>query len=376
MLVQTMYTVDWLKGIGATFAPKTPIAERGMAMLQVDVPEMSASTPAGRLLEKLRDTALEMGGTILLETPATELIVENGKVCGIRAASPDGDVEIRAQSVILACGSYPCNYEMVAEMIPELYDCYSSGSVSDTGDGIRMALDAGAALWEDQWVHPAWPSPTRTFIEKNPLATVFMDSSSPLDVAESSYYRLMVDKNGERFMNEAAHYSNQVLTMAYNGVQPYWSLYDNLDEQVTAIAESGLETGTVVKGNTIAEVAAAAGMDPAVLEATVKRYNELAEAGEDADFGKDADHLKPYGDGPFYLVQMIPASTDILGGVQTNYDQQVLDESGAVIDGLYAVGSMSNKQYYNQWYFSGSSLTFASTAGKIAGAHAAATLNK
>ncbi|MDR1210769.1 MAG: FAD-binding protein, partial [Spirochaetaceae bacterium] len=82
--------------------------------------------------------------------------------------------------------------------------------------------------------------------------------------------------------------------------------------------------------------------------------------------------LKALGNsGPFYLIETIPAGTDILGGVKTNYDQQVLRGNGSVIEGLYAVGSMSNRPYYNQYYFSGSALTFAATGGRIAGAHAA-----
>ena len=71
------------------------------------------------------------------------------------------------------------------------------------------------------------------------------------------------------------------------------------------------------------------------------------------------------------MIQIIPACSDTLGGVKTNSSRQVLREDGSVIEGLYAVGAMSNKYYYNQLYFSGSALTFSSTDGRIAGAHAA-----
>ena len=74
--------------------------------------------------------------------------------------------------------------------------------------------------------------------------------------------------------------------------------------------------------------------------------------------------------GPYYILQIIPSITDIMGGIKTNWDFQVLREDGSVIDHLYAIGSMTNRLYYNQWYVSGSFLTFAATSGKMAGAHA------
>lgn len=125
----------------------------------------------------------------------------------------------------------------------------------------------------------------------------------------------------------------------------------------------------MVKGSTIEEVAQTAGVDPVNLQKSVDAYNAAREAGEDGEFGKSAEYLdKPIGEGPYYMIQIIPACSDTLGGVKTNSSRQVLREDGSVIEGLYAVGAMSNKYYYNQLYFSGSALTFSSTDGRIAGA--------
>ena len=87
--------------------------------------------------------------------------------------------------------------------------------------------------------------------------------------------------------------------------------------------------------------------------------------------------MKAYGDvGPYYLVEMTPAGSDTLGGVKTNDNFSALNADGEVIDGLYAVGSMCYGVYYNQYYFSGSALTFAATSGRLAGAHAAQNLDR
>ena len=204
------------------------------------------------------------------------------------------------------------------------------------------------------------------------LANVFQENNSPIDESESSYYRLGANRRGERYQNEAGQYATQLLTLTYGGEHPYYALYDSLDERVTEIAESGLDCGAVIKGETLEELAQNAGFDKDTFLATVARYNEMCEKGVDDDFGKDAEHLKAVGEnGPYYLVEMCPAGSDTLSGVKTDANFRALNADGQPIEGLYAVGSMSLGIFYNQYYFSGSALTFSATSGRIAGADAA-----
>ena len=197
---------------------------------------------------------------------------------------------------------------------------------------------------------------------------------TPFDFSESSYHRLMVDMSDSRFLNEAEHYALQNIEFVKNDANwPFWAVYDGLNETAAAVAEDGLQTGTVVKGDTLEEAAKAAGIDPEAFIATVEKYNAICAKGEDDEFGKPASYLdKPIGsEGPYYLVQMVNSGADTLGGVKTSDNREVLREDGSIIDGLYAVGAMTNKYYYNQLYFSGSSLTFCTIDGRIAGQHAA-----
>ena len=374
-LIQTMFTVDWLQSFGASFTAKTSIPERGMAMLQADVPsDTSGGRAAAKVMNLLKEKAMEMGAEIYTETPATELIEEGGKVVGVRAEGPSSPVEVRAKSVILATGGFSCNEELVAELIPELKGLVTIASVGNTGDGIPMAEAVGAVTFEDAWVIPAWPSPSGAFLAVNKNAAVFQYSNSPIEgVAEPTYNRLMVDKDGNRFMNEAAHYALQIITMAKLQSGPYYAVYSGLEGTAKDIAESGLGSGAVFKGETLEEAAKAAGLNAENVLAAAAKYDEACAAGEDGEFGKTAEYLDhPVGEtGPFYLIEIVSACSDTLGGVKTNEHLQVIREDGSVIEGLYAVGSMNNKYYYNQLYFSGSALMFSSTDGRIAGAHAA-----
>lgn len=373
MLVETGNTLrSWQEQFGITYKVANPIEDTGMLILQSDIDGDPNATMAGRLIAHFAETATEKGATIVTNTAAHDLIMDGGKVVGVKATDEDGEIEVYGKNVILACGGFLANPEMVAEILPEIYSVTSISCVGNTGDGIGMALSAGAQLLEYPWINPCWIAPRQDFVNINPLANVFQENNSPIDESESSYYRLGVNSKGERYQNEAGQYATQLLTLTYGGEHPYYALYDNLDERVAEIAESGLDCGAVIKGETLEELAQNAGFDKDTFLATVARYNEMCEKGVDDDFGKDAEHLKAVGEnGPYYLVEMCPAGSDTLSGVKTDANFRALNADGQPIEGLYAVGSMSLGIFYNQYYFSGSALTFSATSGRIAGADAA-----
>lgn len=372
-LTQSVYTLDWLKSLGATFTPNEPIAARGVANVAVDIPSITEGTGASKLLAHLRSLSEKEGMVIRTDTRATELITDGDKIIGVRAESKTGPVEVYADQVILATGGYSESAEMLNRLIPGLPEVSSYASPGNTGDGIIMAEKVGAALYEDQWIHNGRPRCSSLMRANSMYCDVFMQYSSPIEGEEAyTHERLMVDCNGERFMNEGEPYSSQDMDMFRQNKAPYWSLYCDLSPVVTEVAEAGIACGEVIKANSISELAEQAGMDPAVLEATVARYREMIAKGEDTDFGKDPAYLLPISEeGPYYLVHILPGACDTLGGIKTNYDQQVLREDGSVIDGLYATGAMTNGVYYNQYYFSATQLTFGATTGKIAGENAA-----
>lgn len=377
-LVQSMFTINWLTSQGATVSPAFPISDRGMAMVSVDVESIPEGTPAGKLLTLLRDKCIDKGMQLYTDTRATELIVENGKVVGVRAETKTGELDVYADSVILSTGGYSENPALLNRLIPELPEVSSYASVGNTGDGLLMAEAIGAALYEDQWIHNGRPRCSALMHSQSMYCDIFMQAASPIaGLDETTYRRLVVDGDGNRFMNEAQAYSTQDMDMFKLNNAPYWCLYTDLSEKAAEIAEQGIDCGEVIKGDSIREVAEKAGMNADIFEATVNRYKEIVAAGEDTDFGKKAEYLIPISEtGPYYLVHILPGCCDTLGGVVTDANQHVLREDGSIIDGLYATGAMTNGAYYNQYYFSGSQLTFGATSGKIAGEQAANALNK
>ena len=332
-LVQSMFTIDWLIGQGATVIPYQGISDRGMAMVRLDVESIPEGTRAGKLLTLLRDKCIDKGMELYTDTRATELIVENDKVIGVRAETKTGELNVYADSVILSTGGFSENPALLNRLIPELPEVSSYASVGNTGDGLLMAEAIGAALYEDQWIHNGRPRCSALMHSQSMYCDIFMQDASPIaGLDETTYRRLVVDGDGNRFMNEAQAYSSQDMAMFKLNNAPYWCLYTDLSEKAAEIAEQGIDCGEVIKGNSIREVAEKAGMNADTFEATVNRYKEIVAAGEDTDFGKKAEYLIPISEtGPYYLVHILPGCCDTLGGVVTDANQRVLREDGSII---------------------------------------------
>ncbi|WP_299031983.1 FAD-binding protein [uncultured Anaerococcus sp.] len=107
----------------------------------------------------------------------------------------------------------------------------------------------------------------------------------------------------------------------------------------------------VYKANTIEELAKLMELDPEVVKEEVNKYNELARAGEDTDFGKDSEFLKEFKEeGPYYAALMYDATRGVYGGIKTSPRAEVVDENDNPIPGLYASEVISSGQFFGDFY--------------------------
>lgn len=343
--------VQWLKSqglnLGGVMAPGAELAR-----LQTVTSEGEIKNGA-YAAERLYTTMGEKGVTTYMETPVTELIVENGKVTGVVAQSSDTIYRAYAKGgVVLCCGGFGHDKERMAAEVPEYANAMCLAAVGDTGDGFAMAEAAGAKFYDNPWVAAATP---------------VVSMNVPDSAAISYTAGVMVNKEGKRLVSETAHYSLVCNTLAWNPDALF--LYDSSLDARNAALESAVSVNEAFKGETIEELAAAAGIDAAGLAATVETFNAYCAAGEDPEFGKL--ELAAIEKGPFYAVKMIPSYIGTLGGVVTTEKGEVLSTSDEVIPGLFAAGEMSNRPYYNYGYISAASLQFYSHLGHVAGMNAA-----
>ena len=354
-------TTDWLVDyMGHEYGA---IQGFGMDPVQrLHFPVMTSAGGGGGILINNMKEFLDKQENIqmMLETPATRLLTDDkGAVVGVEAEGPEGPVTIQAKKVILAAGGFAKNEEMVQEMVPEMAGtaATSAAGTGSTGDGIRMAVDLGAALYEDPWV-----------IGLGIVAFVPGTSSLMMD-----WTKVYIDASGQRFVNEQTHYA--IATNAVAAADTPWAIVDSSEanQALVEALEGALAPGQAVKADSLEGLAKEMGVPEEAFAKTMAEYNQGAKEGKDA-LGKEADYLMAYDKAPFYAVRIHPLTMGTFGGVKTNEKYQVLKDDGSVIENLYAAGENANRHLYNQVYMSGSAVQYALTSGRIAGEQAAIEL--
>ena len=362
-------------------------------------------------LEVLADVFTnDLGGEIRFNTPAQQLVQdESGKVTGVIALDADGKgIQLNASKGVIICtGGYGANTEMLNDLAEgNTKWCGLTSATTETGDGIRMALWAGAQLEAGGaamiWNRAILPDGFE-FNDDRMGGDIFLPGSQPF---------LHVNINGERFMNEdqcypmsyaaganqPGHYSWIVwdgdywediqkfdtggcsrLTPAPSGTAFNADVYDC--EQITKEhldsfwLDPRLENGSLKKADTLDELAKAMEFDAeqtATFKATVERYNQMADAGEDTDFGKPAYRLSDVKTAPFYAARIAGALLVTIHGVITDVNSQPLNETGKPIEGLYVCGNDQGGFYPHNYpsNFTGINAGRTATFARIAAKHA------
>lgn len=354
-------------------------------------------TSGNALAARLAKSALDLGIPILTQTPAEELVTRAGRVVGVRVGGAHGSREIAArQAVVLAAGGFPQQREWIAEAYPHVRrgaEHLSPTPEGNTGDGIRLARSAGGHF-ETRYPSPAAWMP----VSKVPLGGGRVGAFPHL-VDRYKPGVIAVLRNGRRFTNEANSYHDVGLAMieacAQAAETAAWLICDHATIRKYGLGfakpapvplSRHIASGYLTRGQTLTELAAAAGLDAAGLEATVADYNEGAAHGEDRQFGRgstafnrylgDPDNrpnpnVKPIGAGPYYALKMVMGDLGTFDGLDTDVTGAVLDAAGARIPGLYAVGNDRASMMGGSYPGAGITLGPIMTFGYVTGRHLA-----
>ena len=321
---------------------------------------------------------------VWLNTPLTGLEMTGGRVTGAHVLR-DGQPAVIAASrgVVLAAGGFERNGEMRRRyQRPPIGTEWTTGAAANTGDAILAGQDAGAALdlMDDAWWGPSIPMPSGPYF----------------CLAERSLPGcLLVNRAGQRFVNEAAPYVDTVHAM-YKGHRtaiphiPCWLIFDQRYKSTYVFAgrppgrplpRRWYEAGAVYRAPTIAELAGKIGVDPQGLDKTVARFGAFAQAGTDEDFRRgDSAYDRYYGDPrrrpnpnlapldrpPFYAARIVPGDLGTKGGLVTDERARVLRGDGSPIPGLYAAGNASAAVMGHSYAGAGATIGPAMTFGYIA----------
>ena len=314
-------------------------------------------TMGNALAARLLRSALDAGVTLWRRSPMQRLLIDgSGAVTGIAVERQGRALHIHARrGVVLASGGFSANPQMRARYLPYPEHHVSLVPEGNTGDGLQQALGAGAGFDGDNHSNAGWVvvSVLREAdgrLRKFPH--LFLDRGKPGCIA--------VNARGQRFGNEAS--TNLVQPMHRSGSVPAHLICDNafIHRYGLGLVRPGgfglrrlSRAGYVISAATLAALAEGIGAPAAALQATVQRFNAMAAAGADEDFGRgssaadhvmgDASHrpnpnLGPITQGPFHAVQIFPGDSTTTVGLRVDADARVLDAAGRPIPGLQAIG--------------------------------------
>ncbi len=329
------------------------------------------------LVEALAAAAERSGGEFHYRTTAQDLIREpDGSVAGVVASGPDGEsIRFRARAVVLGSGGFQGNGEMLTRYLgprARYTRPVARGGYYNKGEGIRMALAAGAAPCGDFGEIHAEPLDPRSGATE-PIVLVFS-------------YGVLVNRDGRRFIDEApatvdATYEAITRTILQQPEGIAYVILDSRVEEVPNWKRCVRSDQPPIVAESLAGLATALGIDGRKLERTIAGYNAACVPGRFDPLAADGLSTDPELDPPksnwartidrppFMAYPVICGNCFTFGGIKVNSSSQVLDMAGVPIPGLYAAGEMTGLYYGT--YTGATSVLRGAVFGRIAGTQAA-----
>ena len=341
--------------------------------------------------------------TVWLDSPAKRLLRgPNGDVTGLTVEHEGIIVRIEAKGgVVLAAGGFE-NAPDIQQQFWQLKPVLSAAAPGNTGDGLRMAMSAGADLWHMWHFHgsygfrhpdPALPNVAirmKRMPDWRPAGST--DPGDKARVAPMCW--IVVDRDGQRYMNEYPPYVQDTghrMMDAYDPAAqrfprvPSWIVFDDDGRQMYPIGQpvfsdpstiyewsldntKEVANGMLLKGETLGELAAQMGMSGNALTQTMADWNAVVAAGEDP-MGRPKAALVPVAKPPFYAGQIWPVISNTQGGPRHDPRQQVLNPFDEPVAGLYVAGELGS--IWGSLYLVGGNLAECFITGDIAGREAA-----
>lgn len=378
-------TILWLEEMGVEFAGAFRYFRDSAATWHIVKPENGVIGPraASSMIRAMTNRAKELDVEIYYQTPVTDLIFKENRVCGVTACNAAGDkIEAYCKAVAVCTGGFGNNPEMIKEEFGLIQgkDFFSIQVPGVEGDGLRMMWKVGSQKYGLN-------------VEVIQIVTL-PEELRTLSIAMFQP-NLMINRHGDRFVNEE-HMNNGTFLGNAIGLQPGRYAYvifdgaivrqykkngvdfvslvhtDSRLNEFDSAAEQALKSGADVffVADTVEELAEKIGIDREKLQETLDEYNDMCTCGVDSMFFKSSKYLRPItGKGKFYAGKLFLGAYGTLGGVRINKRCEVLDNENNSIPGLYSAGTDANTIYGDSYNFMlpGNTMGFAVNSGRLAG---------
>lgn len=365
VLVENAYpAIEWLESLGMKFNDQVFTVLGGL-WPRAHKPSTPLGTGFIDTYQKYIDA--NEGIEVLLDTEVYELLLEDGRVIGIKAKGLNSEVIVKAnKGVIIASGGFGANVEMrdkYNKNWPALTQIKTTNHPGATGDGLIMAEKVGASLIGLE------------NIQLLPMGDPKTGSLSG-NIEQGVENRIFVNKEGNRFVDEGARRDVMTRALMEQTDALMWVIVDknsyptgdkknNFNESIDEL----IAQGRAFKGNTLEELAMKIGVNPVNLVKAVEEFNKAVEKGGPDEFGRTL-FAKKLDTAPFYAGARVPTVHHTMGGIEININAQVLDVNGKVIPGLYAAGEVTGGIHGSN-RLGGNALPDVTVFGRIAGESAA-----
>jgi fumarate reductase flavoprotein subunit len=408
---QSADTIRWVESMGIRFLGVYKYFAQSRQTWHV-VKTQGSAAPAERaasnLFRAMTERAEELGVEIRYQTQATRILLQNGRVSGVKFKTQDGqELEAECGSLIVATGGFGDNPAMIREYMGYEWgkDLHSFRIPGVAGEGLKMMWEAGAGKTEPV-MELTYTTPGVTDVYKTLSETMRQPN-------------LMVNLDGLRFINEEIM-NNTVFTGNAIARQKRRTAFSIIDDSILdhyrkagldyityhhnihhvdkweseltsylsgeKAEESGLsmlhsdeqkQPTHLFAADSLKGLCEATGINQARLEETIKEYNRAATAGDDSLFFKKREFLRPLEGGKLYAAQHFPAGYGSLGGVMVNDELEVLTPDGEKIPGLYSCGTDACGIFGDSYcfYLPGNTMGFAINSGRMAGVNAVSSLD-
>jgi 3-oxosteroid 1-dehydrogenase len=345
-------------------------------------------TNGASLIAQILKIALDRGVAVWTEAPLDDLVVEDGRVVGVRTTRAGAPMFIGARhGVLLAAGGFAHNPELRGQYGGDQPNRakWSIANPGDTGEALQtaMALGAKTDLMDEAWWLPV------------PRTGRF--GQSTLDQARQRPRTIYVDAAGRRFVNESNSYMEVGKAMyardKTSRAVPCWLIFDDRYRKRYAHLRSRpgrfprelLESGRLKQAWTLGDLAQLCGIDPVGLAETVETFNEYAANGLDPDYGRGESAYNralgdpnrrvhpcvgPIDETPYYAVEVVPGDIGTCGGLVTDEHARVVDQQDRPIAGLYATGNITATVMGRHYLGPGASIANSMVFGYVAAQHA------
>ena len=340
------------------------------------------------LIGALLEACLSRGIEPLLETRADEITMRGDRVSGLVVERDGGRRAIQAAAVVLASGGYEWNEQLRTRFLPGPLT-HPHSPPANEGDGLLLAMEVGADLanMNETWWYPASSVPGEEY-EGRPLARF-------VGVERTAPHSIIVDRFGDRFVNEAANYNDmQKAFFSFDANEystrhlPCWVVFDHQYRSRYPVVTSrpgDPDPEWLTVHESLEGLAGKVGIDSAGLLATVERWNRFVADGRDRDFGRGssaydrfhgdprAEHpnLGTIDEAPFYALPLHIGSVGTKGGPRVDGHGRVLHVRDRPIPGLYGAGNVVASPAGPAYYGGGTSIGMGTVWGHLAGTHAA-----